>query len=1154
MVESSTELGDNLLWRTYIEEASDLIFTLDAAGRIASVNRAVCETTGYSARELLGKNPLEFIPPESHPLVETRLRKLLSGESVDRVEVEVLSKDGRRITLEVRGRALYDKGRMLGTLQIARDITERRRAEEASSRLAAIVESSDDAIISKTLDGVITSWNQGAEKLYGYSAEEAVGKPIFILLPPNRPDELTQILERVKRGERVQHYEIERMRKDGKTIDVSLTVSAIRDPNGRIVGASSIARDITEHRLMEEELRELSRAVEQSPSMVMITNTRGEIEYVNRKFTELSGYSAQEIMGMTAGKLGEQPDEAEKQLWEILRSSKEWRGEFCNRKKNGELYWESASISPILNSEGVITHYVKVAEDTTERKRMEEEIRNLARFPSENPNPILRLGRDGTVLSTNEASKELLQHWSSGIGRAAPKSWCDMAADALSSGRSRNIDIELGDKSYTFLVKPNMEDGYVNLYGRDITERKRAEDALRRRAEELAALQATVLDITGSHDLPTLLQTIVERAARLLRATAGEMYLCDPEKHEARCVVSYNTPHDYTGTLLKYGEGAAGIVAQTGEPLTVDDYRSWQGRTTVFEEEQPFTAVLTVPMIWKGKVTGVIDVLDDTPSRGFTQADQELLTLLANHAAIAVENTRLLDDEKRHAEELTRYSTNLEQLVLERTGKLAESERRFRELSDLLPQIVFEIDENGGIQFMNRAAFAETGCTEEEFRRGVNAFQMLAPADHDRAKQGIQRMMAGETIGGREFTVLRRDGTTFPVIVYTAPVMREGKAVGLRGIAIDITERKRAEEELRAARERLEYMITSNPAVIFTARPRPDFSDFDTTYMSRSVVSLLGFRPQDLIGGTEMWQTRVHPDDLHRYYADLPLLWKEGEHTFEYRFLHKDGNYLWIREEAKVIRDAAGKPTEVMGYWTDITDEKQMDEMRDRFISAVTHELRTPLISISGYLDLVLTGDSGPFSSEVKANLEVVKRNTDRLTSLTDDLLDIQRLQSGKLQVNLQPIDLREIIEHATSEIRPFIRAKKQRFNVAVPKKPLPILGDPVRLSQVLMNLLSNASKFTPEGGTIRLTISDDRLIIVVKVADTGIGLRREDLTRVFEPFAAIKKPTHIKGTGLGLSVTKGLVEAHMGRIWAESSGEGKGATFTFALPKREVK
>jgi len=135
-----------------------------------------------------------------------------------------------------------------------------------------------------------------------------------------------------------------------------------------------------------------------------------------------------------------------------------------------------------------------------------------------------------------------------------------------------------------------LQDGKVvgiQIITRDITERKRADEATRGRAEELAALQATVLDITGPHDLPTLLKTVVERAARLVGASSGGMYLCDPGKQEARCVVSYNTPHDYTGATLKYGEGAAGIVAQTGEPLIVDDYRTWQGRAGAFEEERP---------------------------------------------------------------------------------------------------------------------------------------------------------------------------------------------------------------------------------------------------------------------------------------------------------------------------------------------------------------------------------------------------------------------------------------------------------------------------------------------------------------------------------------------------------------------------------------
>jgi PAS domain S-box-containing protein len=248
-----------------------------------------------------------------------------------------------------------------------------------------------------------------------------------------------------------------------------------------------------------------------------------------------------------------------------------------------------------------------------------------------------------------------------------------------------------------------------------------------------------------------------------------------------------------------------------------------------------------------------------------------------------------ISERKRMQDELQRYSTQLEKLVFERTKKLAESERRFRETADLLPQIVFEIDENGKVQFMNRAAFAATGCTEEDFRKGLNAFQMFAQEDHERAMQGIRRTMTGETIGGREFTVLRRDGTTFPVIVYTAPVLREGKTVGVRGIAIDITDRKRAEEELRAATERLEYVVTSNPAVIFTGAPFPDLSDSEVTYMSDNVFSLLGFESKDFVNHPKIWYDRVHPEDLRLYLAEVPLLWKEGSTPSSIGFCTRTG-------------------------------------------------------------------------------------------------------------------------------------------------------------------------------------------------------------------------------------------------------------------------
>ncbi len=177
-------------------------------------------------------------------------------------------------------------------------------------------------------------------------------------------------------------------------------------------------------------------------------------------------------------------------------------------------------------------------------------------------------------------------------------------------------------------------------------------DEIRHRAEMLTALHDILLDIAVSRDLPSLLRTLVERAARLLGASSGGLYLSDPNRREVRCVVSFNTPRDFTGTVLKYGEGAAGAVAESGQPLVIDDYRAWSGRAGVFESDRPFNAVISVPMIWQGGVTGVIHVLHNVEGKRFSQADLNVLTLFASQAAIAVENARLLDAEKDHIREL----------------------------------------------------------------------------------------------------------------------------------------------------------------------------------------------------------------------------------------------------------------------------------------------------------------------------------------------------------------------------------------------------------------------------------------------------------------------------------------------------------------------
>jgi PAS domain S-box-containing protein len=312
----------------------------------------------------------------------------------------------------------------------------------------------------------------------------------------------------------------------------------------------------------------------------------------------------------------------------------------------------------------------------------------------------------------------------------------------------------------------------------EIAERKQAEEALRRRAEELAALQATVLEITAPHDLPTLLRTVVERAALLLNVPGGGLYLCHPDRGEVRCVVSYNTPRDYTGTVLKYGEGAAGTVAQTGEPLIIDNYRTWNRRAAAYEEEQPFTAVLSAPMIWQSQVTGVIHVLDDVESRRFTKADLELLTLFADHAAIAVENARLFEE--------------IEERRLYLEGVLGAT-----------PDAIVTLDARHRIVEWNPGAERLFGYSREEVIGRDLDHLITSPGVFEEAVGFTQIVMSGKEVPPVETVRYRKDGSPVDVIVAGSPILVGDELIGVVAVYTNITERKRVEEELQHTTENL---------------------------------------------------------------------------------------------------------------------------------------------------------------------------------------------------------------------------------------------------------------------------------------------------------------------------------------------------------------
>ncbi len=244
-----------LLLAAIVASSDDAIVSKDLNGVVTSWNQAAEHIFGYKAEEIIGRSITTIIPPELQDDEPRILAKIRAGERIEHFETVRVRKDGERIHVSLTISPVKDRqGKIIGAAKIARDITERKRIEEASLLLAAIVASSDDAIVSKDLNGVVTSWNKAAERMFGYKAEEIVGRPITTIIPQELHGDEPRILAKIRAGERIEHFETVRVRKDGERIDVSLTISPIKDQRGKIIGAAKIVRDITQRKRMEAAL------------------------------------------------------------------------------------------------------------------------------------------------------------------------------------------------------------------------------------------------------------------------------------------------------------------------------------------------------------------------------------------------------------------------------------------------------------------------------------------------------------------------------------------------------------------------------------------------------------------------------------------------------------------------------------------------------------------------------------------------------------------------------------------------------------------------------------------------------------------------------------------------------------------------------------
>jgi diguanylate cyclase (GGDEF)-like protein/PAS domain S-box-containing protein len=350
--------------------------------RFLAVNEAASRQYGFSSQEFLNLTIADIRPEEDIPALLQAASTPFQGLQESSIWRH-RKKNGTIIDVEIVGHELDFNG-IDAELIAARDVTERKSAEEAVKRLASIVEFSQDAIIGKTTEGVITSWNSAAEKMYGYTSAEAVGRDLSLLVPPGKQSEMLALLHNLKNGQSLTSFETQRVTKQGTVLDVSLSTSPIKDFKGQVTGASTIARDITAHKRAEERLKLQSAALEAAANAIVITDSQGSIIWANAAFTTMTGYNKEEVLGKNLRllKSGDQTESYYAELWSTISSGKFWRGEIVNRRKDGSTYAEEMTITPVStgSSAPANRYFIAIKQDITARKSAEQRVQYLAYY------------------------------------------------------------------------------------------------------------------------------------------------------------------------------------------------------------------------------------------------------------------------------------------------------------------------------------------------------------------------------------------------------------------------------------------------------------------------------------------------------------------------------------------------------------------------------------------------------------------------------------------------------------------------------------------------------------------------------------------------------------------------------------------------------
>ena len=865
-----------------------------------------------------------------------------------------------------------------------------REMRDGKERLNSILDGIDNLLWSVSLpDRDLVYMNPAAYKTFGRNSEEFRRNPGLWaeVFPAADRANLERQYADALANRAPTEAEIRLLRPDGAARWLH-TRMHVNCEDGRPARFDVIATDITERRQAEATNRRLVAAVQAADAAIYIYGADGRIQDVNPAFERLTGYSQDEAVGQTPGGLlasGLDRESVFDEVTATLGRGEVWRGRFINRRRDGSLYHAEAALAPIRDAEGKTTAFVGAQSDVTEKVRAQDELRarssRLSALIENLQAGVLMEDEGRRVMHVNRSLCEmfglpqspedlvgadvgqligrLMQVYFSDAERLQAENETLAQRRLPVTGREvQFLDGRILEQDYVPIFVGDVYRGQLWLY-RDVTAHKRAAHELNKSAAQLRALYEMSLEINAQHDVPTLLNAIIRRAAGLLNARMGGLYLVQPDAESLKLVVAHNLPGAYTGTILKFGEGVSGRVAQTGEPLMVSDYQAWLEQAQVYAGSG-FRRVLGVPLKVGDRVIGVINITDDEKTGPFTEAEIRLVSLFADQAVIAMENARLLEQvqreltERTRVEDALRYRVAFEELVTDLSTRFIAPAPA--EVDGAVNQGLTAIGSFCGVDrayiFLFTAAGVTMDNTHEWCAAGIEpqiANLQDIPCDilpwwMDKLRRfediHIPRVSALPPEASAEREILEPQGVQSLVVV---PITVGRDLVGFLGfdsvrtvknwVEDDIAllrilgeiignalERKRAEEAQRKSAQVYRALFDRTSDAVFIL----DLQGHHLAVNQRA-SELLGYAPDAMLGLSfrDIVVSDEHDESTGKMAA---LLAGEQLPVYERTFLRKDGSTLRVEINAALVRHADGTPLHVQSIARDITVRKEAEE------------------------------------------------------------------------------------------------------------------------------------------------------------------------------------------------------------------------------------